>query len=448
MATKTAVDFIPAKFPEAITSDLSKYKVITPTPPTKPQDRTSNDFLSQFKDINEDKNDHGTREPHRIHKSWPENASSLSGLENQGVTCYQNAALQSILHQPAVGVYLQEVLENKHPQINKKSVTYELANLFQKMTSKKSSVFPAKMIRRLDDINPMLSEWQQEDSHEYFMSLISRLQEDSVPKGQKLRSSIIHDIFGGSVEQKVKCLRCQAVSTTSQDFYDLPVYFSKSEETSEYTLEQSVKDFFQPEKIELESGKGKRTQGYECEKCQKATNAIKSIAIDEAPEHLTVHIKRFKMEGTAKKVKDLINYPTILDLTNYKSSQKDENLIYKLSAVVLHEGRTVSSGHYVAYARDVNNKWLLYDDDLKDTADEKDVENNASAYILIYSRLSKKEKPHAKQTNTQEENSLSKTRGSKKSKTDHSKKRKSESQKDKKKRAKAVEDIDEIFKRK
>ena len=30
----------------------------------------------------------------------------------------------------------------------------------------------------------MMSEWQQEDSHEYYMSLISRLQEDSTPKGK------------------------------------------------------------------------------------------------------------------------------------------------------------------------------------------------------------------------------------------------------------------------
>lgn len=453
MASGSAVEFVPARHPEAIHTDLSRYKVITASEPLTDtasaldgeSAESSNEKLkekeiaSKFFDINEKQTDFGTREPKRVHKSWPADYGTLAGLENQGVTCYQNAALQSILHQPAVGVYLEEVSEGKHPHISDKSVTRELAQLFMKMRAKKSSVFPLKMINRLEDINPMLSEWQQEDSHEYFMSLISRLQEDSVPKGKKLRSSIMHDIFGGSVEQNVECMRCHSVSTTSQDFYDLPVCFSTREsENNKYTLQQSVQDFFHPEKIDLEVSKGGRKReynGYQCEKCQRETNAVKSISIDEAPEYLTVHIKRFKMDGSiSKKLKNKMEYPMLLDLTQYESEKlagSGEKLVYKLSAVILHEGRTVSSGHYVAYARDVNNKWLLYDDDYKQSADEADVVSNPAAYILVYSRLA--ERPVDKQTSN---------------KKDKSKKRKKEGAGGKKKRkesADAVNDIERIF---
>ena len=65
----------------------------------------------------------------------------------------------------------------------------------------------------------MMSEWQQEDSHEYYMSLISRLQEDST-KG-KLNESIIYDIFGGLLNQRITCHECHNVSITKQEFYDL-----------------------------------------------------------------------------------------------------------------------------------------------------------------------------------------------------------------------------------
>lgn len=87
-----------------------------------------------------------------------------------------------------------------------------------------SYINPKHLISRLDDINCMMSEWQQEDSHEYFMSLMSRLQEDSVPKGHKLIESIIYDIFGGLLKQIVTCKSCGSISKTEQPFYDLSLH--------------------------------------------------------------------------------------------------------------------------------------------------------------------------------------------------------------------------------
>lgn len=87
-----------------------------------------------------------------------------------------------------------------------------------------SYINPKYLISRLDDINCMMSEWQQEDSHEYFMSLMSRLQEDSVPKGHKLIESIIYDVFGGLLKQIVTCKSCGSISKTEQPFYDLSLH--------------------------------------------------------------------------------------------------------------------------------------------------------------------------------------------------------------------------------
>lgn len=339
-----------------------------------------------FYDINENSNDKGTRAPKRIHKSWHGSARAPVGLVNRGVTCYINSAIQALLHLPAVGRYLLEVLHGSHSKVSKCSVTYDLANLFRKMTEKKSPILPSRILRRLDDINPMLDEWQQEDSHEFYMSLLSRLQEDSVPKGEKLRGSIMHDIFGGSVEQRVTCQSCHTVSTTTQDFYDLPVGFSSHEEDTKYTLESSIRDFFTPETIVLsENG-----SGYQCEKCRKRTNAVKQLAIAEAPEYLTVHIKRFKMdEGVSKKVKETMIYPRNIDLTRYETLPNDP-LHYKLIAVIVHEGRTVSSGHYIALTLQPNNSWMMYDDDLMREISASSAESHPSAYILLYSRLLKR----------------------------------------------------------
>lgn len=364
--------------------DDVSHKPIQPTLPSK----------AKFYDINEYSNDNGTREPRRIHKSWPAHIKATLGLENRGVTCYMNAAIQALLHVPALGRYLLEVLNNQHREISKSSVTYELAILFKRlMDSRHHAVFPRKLILRLEDINPMLSEWNQEDSHEYYMSLISRLQEDSVPRGEKLNSSIICDMFAGSVKQKVTCRKCESVSTTDQDFYDLPVSFSPEEDSSaNYTLEQSIRDFFTPEVIEASNG-----SGYQCENCKQNTSAVKQIAIKDAPEYLTVHIKRFKMENNvSKKVKDSLHYPIEMDLSEYETTdEKQLPLRYKLLAVIVHEGRTLSSGHYIAYARQPNGVWVMYDDEATRKVKESEAADQDSAYILLYSRLLEKPQSRA-----------------------------------------------------
>lgn len=103
----------------------------------------------------------------------------------------------------------------------------------------------------MDEINCMMSEWQQEDSHEYYMSLMSRLQEDSTPKGKKLNESIIYDIFGGLLKQRITCHKCHNVSATNQEFYDLSLGLNrkKFKNSNKFSIEKSINEFFSNELI-------------------------------------------------------------------------------------------------------------------------------------------------------------------------------------------------------
>jgi ubiquitin carboxyl-terminal hydrolase 10 len=372
------------------------------TPASTPGEDASSDECKEvadndaFYDINEKDDDRGSRTKSRIFKAWKYLTRPPLGLENQGVTCYMNAAIQAIFHTPAMAHYLNDVGTGKcKGKISDNSVSVELAMLYRRLCdpqAKRRSVYPARIIRRLNDINCMMSEWQQEDSHEYFMSLIGILQEDSVAKGHKLNTSIIHDIFGGNIDQRVTCNTCGHVSTTHQDFYDLPVSFSPvearqareaGEETTNFTLEGSIADFFSPETIKPDTN-GK--SGYQCEKCKNLTSAVKISRINQAPEYLAVHIKRFKFQGSSsQKLKDTMKYPLELSLTKY--SVLGEPIMYKLISVIVHEGRTVSSGHYVALCRQPNNTWAEYDDEIVRKVPEKTALRQNSAYMLVYSRL-------------------------------------------------------------
>lgn len=413
--------------------------------------------LSNFYQLNENINDRGSLNSTRIVKNWGDKFTNLKprGLLNHGVTCYTNAAVQAMLHIPSIQHYLFDILMGKYDStISKNSVSYTLAETSKKMwlpVSKNprknvsaSYINPKHLISRLDDINCMMSEWQQEDSHEYFMSLMSRLQEDSVPKGHKLIESIIYDIFGGLLKQIVTCKSCGSISKTEQPFYDLSLHlkgkkkldpnsdlssdsingtsattstttsnaatkpslsssssvnlnngspFAAASDLSSanrrFSIEKSIKDFFNPELIKVD----KEQKGYVCEKCHKTTNAVKHSSILRAPETLLVHLKKFRFNGTSSsKMKQAVSYPMFLDLTEYCES-KELPVKYQLLSVVVHEGRSLSSGHYIAHCKQPDGSWATYDDEYINIISERDVLKEPNAYYLLYTRLTPKSVP-------------------------------------------------------
>lgn len=347
--------------------------------------------------------DSETSSTSRIAKGWNQNEKSLKpvGLLNFGVTCYMNSAIQAMVHIPAVQHYLQDVYADKHPELKPRSVTHTLAAVSAKMWKAEGNgarkyVNPKKIVQRLEDINCMMSEWQQEDSHEYFMSLMSRLQEDSTPKGRKLNESIIYDIFGGVLDQEVICQTCHTVSRTKQELYDVSLGLNKrkladdeNNPTSRYTMEKSIRDFFGTETIKID--KNDASSGYHCEKCKKRTVATKKSTIDKSPETLMVHLKRFKFNGNSlSKVKQPIVYQKYLDLGPYTSHNEASK--YQLMSVIVHEGRSILSGHYIAHCLQPDGSWSTYDDEYINKIDERAALSDPSAYCLVYTKLTPKNK--------------------------------------------------------
>ncbi|MBO8589874.1 hypothetical protein INN88_14870, partial [Staphylococcus aureus] len=57
------------------------------------------------------------------------------------------------------------------------------------------------------------------------------------------------------------------------------------------------------------------------------------------------------------------------------SSEKQMQLtgIYDLVAVLTHKGRSADSGHYVAWVKQENGKWIEYDDDHPIPQREEDI---------------------------------------------------------------------------
>ena len=72
-----------------------------------------------------------------------------------------------------------------------------------------------------------------------------------------------------------------------------------------------------------------------------------------------------------------VDYDSTLDLAPFTSQPKGSQHMYDLYAVIVHHGRSVSSGHYLAYVKAPNGYWWLCDD-----TNIKDSEQPAQTYWL------------------------------------------------------------------
>jgi len=66
--------------------------------------------------------------------------------------------------------------------------------------------------------------------------------------------------------------------------------------------------------------------------------------------------------------------------------------MYELFALLTHKGRYADSGHYVAWVKEAENKWLKYDDDIVSVVDNEEIKKLSGkgggdwhlAYMLLY----------------------------------------------------------------
>ncbi|XP_050817819.1 ubiquitin carboxyl-terminal hydrolase 33 isoform X4 [Gopherus flavomarginatus] len=125
---------------------------------------------------------------------------------------------------------------------------------------------------------------------------------------------------------------------------------------------------------------------YSCEKCKKLRNGVKFCKVQNFPEILCIHLKRFRHELMfSTKIGTHVSFPLEgLDLQPFVAKDSPAQIVtYDLLSVICHHG-TASSGHYIAYCRNnLNNLWYEFDDQSVTEVPESTVQN-AEAYVLFY----------------------------------------------------------------
>eukprot|EP00258_Populus_trichocarpa_P010077 XP_002317364.2 ubiquitin carboxyl-terminal hydrolase 15 isoform X1 [Populus trichocarpa] len=305
------------------------------------------------------------------------------GLVNCGNSCYANAVLQCLTCTKPLIVFL---LHRSHSRACCEidwCLMCELEQHVMMLRECGGPLSPSRILLHMRNINHQIGDGSQEDAHEFLRLLIASMQsicleklggEDKVdPRLQE--TTFIQHTFGGRLRSKVKCLRCHHESERYENIMDLTLEIFGWVKS----LEDALTQFTTPEELDGENM-------YRCGRCAAYVRARKQLSIHEAPNILTIVLKRFQ-EGKYGKINKCITFPDMLDMIPFMTGTGDVPPLYMLYAVVVHLDTLNASfsGHYVAYVKDLQGSWFRIDDTEVHPVSMSQVMLEG-AYILFYTR--------------------------------------------------------------
>ncbi|XP_031623555.1 ubiquitin carboxyl-terminal hydrolase 3-like [Contarinia nasturtii] len=369
------------------------------------------------------------------------------GLRNLGNTCFMNSVLQSLNNIEEFSLYFNTLpsLETKAQQQQQKRFYYSrsqkdnvgdanvaeelrkvLINLSQGGDGSKA-ISPESLFLVIWKVVPQFRGHRQHDAHEFLRYMLDRLHTElqcvTIPadsnsgthkttnkdwngsEGSSLstsepnstsfrnRSSIVTNIFGGTLQSEVRCLICGMESKKHDPFLDLsldiPEKFYKETDADGRpvcNIADCLSSFTEVEELA-------ETELYYCNSCKCKQKSTKRFWIRRLPNVLCLHIKRFRWNNFFRTKIDLrIKFPIkSLDMSQYVLNNVPEtrrsnlnNHVYDLAAVIVHHGNGSSCGHYTSFANN-NGTWLHFNDQ---TVKEVEMSTVAECkpYMLFYSR--------------------------------------------------------------
>lgn len=266
----------------------------------------------------------------------------------------------------------------------------------------------------------------QQDSHEFLLALLDRLQSEgdrnlNKPKYRELvgkgsvaeqaamaaayarewSDSWIDDAFGGLMQSTVECRRCGDQSFRFDTCLDVSVPLPSAREckakygSQGVPLEHCLRKFIEPEILDVE---------YKCEGCGHVTSRKKWLQLFTPPRTLVLHLNRFSQGGMSdgfggspftgmRKNSAAVNVPQTLDLTPFcselgltaASHVMGATAQYRLIAVSDHSGG-MGGGHYTATALCAwKRAWYGFNDShVSGPYGEGPYGPSSSAYVLFF----------------------------------------------------------------
>ncbi|KAK6325313.1 hypothetical protein J4Q44_G00046550 [Coregonus suidteri] len=285
----------------------------------------------------------------------PRGRVNLSGIKNQGGTCYLNSLLQTLLFTPefreelfSLGPEELGCLEDKDkPEAKVRVIPLELQRLFARLLLvDQQSASTADLTDSFGWNNS--EESRQHDVQELNRILFSALEHSLVDTSG---SAFIHRLYHGTTVNSIVCKVCGNVSQRQEDFLDLTVCVR-----GVCGLEGALWDMF----VEEEMFEGSNL--YRCGQCDQLVTAAKSAKLRKLPPFLTVSLLRFNFDfAKCERYKETGRYtfPLAINLRPFceQTEGEDSQYSYELFSVIIHKGGCYG-GHYHVYIKDMDHLGL------------------------------------------------------------------------------------------
>ncbi|KAL3634025.1 ubiquitin-specific protease [Castilleja foliolosa] len=305
------------------------------------------------------------------------------GLKNCGNSCYANAVLQCLAFTPPLTAYFLQGFHAKTCHKKEWCFTCELEDLVKKAKEGNYPLSPARLMTQMQQV-ASLGNGREEDAHEFLRYAIEAMQlgclKDAgvkTPSSSDEYSTLFGLTFGGYLQSKIQCMRCGGISKQHERIMDLTIEIGGEIGSLEDALRQFTRS-------EILDGENK----YRCGRCKSYEKAKKKLRVLEAPNVLTIALKRFQ-SGEFGKLNKSVKFPEILNLAPYMRGTSDKSPIYQLYGAVVHLDvkNATFTGHYVCYVKNNQGKWFKADDSLVQAVEPEKVLSN-QAYMLFYARCS------------------------------------------------------------
>jgi len=355
------------------------------------------------------------------------------GLVNTGNTCYLNSSIQAL----SVVEPLREALVEYGKREYGESLPRQLGTLMRTLQNKEEALLPlSRFLLEFRSAYPQFAEqspdgggYMQQDAEEAFSLLLQSMQ--SV-RGKN--ENIVDELFGGEFMVNSICTENpdEPNDVAVEPFHKLSVHieadtnflqsalknrmtehitkaspslgrdavYEKSRKISQlpsYLNLQFVRFFWRQDKnlrakICKPVGFSFRLDLFEfCTEELQQKLAPKRAALLQAEEELLQKKKDALHNPKKEEEKEDVKMEEAESAVTEVVRENDTGL-YDLVAVVSHRGRSADGGHYVAWVKQSEDKWLLYDDDVVSPVTGEEVKKLTGhggadwhiAYLCVY----------------------------------------------------------------
>jgi ubiquitin carboxyl-terminal hydrolase 8 len=345
----------------------------------------------------------------------------ISKFKNDnGISCYINSILHILQQLPYFADYIiSDTFQNDiTDKIDvKQLVVYELYRILKlSYENNNINITPTSFKKIIAKKNSMWGELEQQDSQEFLIFMISKLEEELGSKIEfipgrknflneekelikisdiynicglernKNDFSIIRELFIGSSTSNVVCEYCKSHTPSFENFITLSLDIPLENGKEHYTLNECIKHTFKDEQFDSDNK-------VNCDFCGIKNKSTKQIKLWKTPKILIIHFKRFKMNEYGQqvaKITNQISYPiSNLNISEYfdKHSPFKES-IYNLIGINIHEElmhKSTEVGHYISAVKNrYNNKWYIFNDSAEPYYLKNTQLQHKNAYMLFY----------------------------------------------------------------